>query len=91
VNERVRETNAIDKFLLNSFLLAYPFMVIESRRRSIVKTLSYRVIVTVILVVVTFVFTGSLYQTSAISIVFALLATIAYYVHERVWTTIKWK
>jgi uncharacterized membrane protein len=82
----VSETNAIaiDKCLLNSFLLAYPLMVIESRRRSIVKTLSYRVIVTVILAVVTFVFTGSLHQTSTISIVFALLATIAYYVHERV-------
>ena len=77
--------------MLNSFLLAYPFMVIESRRRSIVKTLSYRVIVTVILAIVTFVFTGSLYQTSAISIVFAVLATTAYYIHERVWTTIKWK
>jgi uncharacterized membrane protein len=73
------------------FLLAYPFMVIESRRRSVVKTLSYRVIVTVILAAVTFVVTGSLYQTSAISIVFALLSTIAYYIHERIWTTIKWK
>jgi adenylylsulfate kinase len=81
----------VDRYQIQPIFVVYPFMVIESRRRSLLKTLSYRVIVTVILAVVTFVFTGRLYQTSAISIVFALLATIAYYVHERVWTTIKWK
>jgi uncharacterized membrane protein len=66
-------------------------MAIASRRRSIVKTLSYRAIVTVILAVVTFVFTGNLYQTSTIAIVFGLLATLTYYLHERLWSKINWR
>jgi uncharacterized membrane protein len=43
-------------------------MAVASRRRSIIKTLSYRAVVTVILAIVTFVFTGNLYQTSTIAI-----------------------
>jgi uncharacterized membrane protein len=62
-----------------------------SRRRSVVKTLSYRAIVSVILAVVTFVFTGNLYQTSTIAIVFGILATATYYLHERLWSKIQWK
>jgi uncharacterized membrane protein len=60
-------------------------MAIASRRRSIVKTLSYRAIVTVILAV------GNLYQTSTIAIVFGILATLTYYLHERLWSRIHWK
>jgi uncharacterized membrane protein len=66
-------------------------MAIASRRRSIVKTLSYRAIVTVILAVVTFGFTGNLYQTSTIAIAFGILATLTYYLHERLWSRIHWK
>jgi uncharacterized membrane protein len=64
-------------------------MEIASRRRSILKTLSYRAIVTVILAVVAYVFTGNLYQTSTIAIVFGILATLAYYLHERLWSRLK--
>jgi uncharacterized membrane protein len=66
-------------------------MEIASRRRSILKTLSYRAIVTVILAVVAYVFTGNLYQTSTIAIVFGILATLTYYLHERLWSRINWK
>ncbi|HJT46668.1 MAG TPA: DUF2061 domain-containing protein [Nitrososphaeraceae archaeon] len=66
-------------------------MVAESKRRSIVKTLTYRAVTTIILAVMTFVLTGNLYQTSIISILFAILATIAYYIHERIWTKIEWQ
>ena len=66
-------------------------MEIASRRRSILKTLSYRAIVTIILAVVTYVFTGNLYQTSTIAIVFGILATITYYLHERLWSRINWR
>jgi uncharacterized membrane protein len=66
-------------------------MEIASRRRSILKTLSYRAIVTVILAVVAYVFTGNLYQTSTIAIVFGILATLTYYLRERLWSRINWK
>ena len=71
--------------------ILFPYMAVASRRRSIVKTLSYRAIVTVILAVVTFVFTGNLYQTSTIAIVFGILATLTYYLHERLWSKINWR
>lgn len=71
--------------------IPFPYMAVASRRRSIVKTLSYRAIVTVILAVVTFVFTGNLYQTSTIAIVFGILATLTYYLHERLWNKINWR
>jgi uncharacterized membrane protein len=71
--------------------IPFPYMAVASRRRSIVKTLSYRAIVTVILAVVTFVFTGNLYQTSTIAIVFGILATLTYYLHERLWSKINWR
>jgi uncharacterized membrane protein len=71
--------------------LGASLMAVASRRRSIIKTLSYRAIVTVILAVVTFVFTGNLYQTSTIAIVFGILATLTYYLHERLWSKINWR
>ena len=80
------ETRVINMYTRCNFLMA-----IASRRRSIVKTLSYRAIVTVILAVVTFGFTGNLYQTSTIAIVFGVLATLTYYLHERLWSRIQWK
>jgi uncharacterized membrane protein len=76
---------------INKGCIPFPYMAIASRRRSIVKTLSYRAIVTVILAVVTFVFTGNLYQTSTIAIVFGILATLTYYLHERLWSKINWR
>ena len=71
--------------------IPFPYMAVASRRRSIIKTLSYRAIVTVILAVVAFVFTGNLYQTSTIAIVFGILATLTYYLHERLWSKINWR
>ena len=71
-------------------ILGASLMTVASRRWSILKTLSYRAIVTVILAVVTFIFTGNLYQTSTIAIVFGILATLTYYLHERLWSKINW-
>lgn len=43
---------------------------IESRRKSILKTVSYRAILTLVLVIITFAFTGDLVETSGITIIF---------------------
>jgi uncharacterized membrane protein len=60
----------------------------ESRKRPIIKTISYRAILTIILAVIIYASTGSLIQISGITIVFSVVANIAYYLHERVWTKI---
>jgi len=50
----------------------------------------YRGIVTALLALITWIFTGNTGQTSMVTIVFSISATAIYYVHERVWTKIKW-
>jgi uncharacterized membrane protein len=63
----------------------------SSWSKTFYKILSYRAVVTVTLAIVTFVFTGNLYQTSTIAIVFGIFATAAYYLHERLWSKINWR
>jgi uncharacterized membrane protein len=62
----------------------------ENKKRAVAKTLSYRVIVTILLAVISWIFTGDLSQTSGITIAFAIVATGVYYVHERIWAKVKW-
>ena len=61
---------------------------IESRRKSILKTVSYRAILTLVLAIITFAFTGDLVETSGITIIFSVFATIIYYIHEHIWAKV---
>jgi uncharacterized membrane protein len=62
----------------------------ENRRRSLVKTITYRATVTIILAILSWIFTEDVFQTSAITISFTILATLVYYFHERIWDKIAW-
>lgn len=74
------------------FILSKEYVyVVESRNRAILKTLSYRALLTLILVIITYLFTGDLIQTSGITIIFSISATIVYYLHERMWTKVSLK
>jgi uncharacterized membrane protein len=55
-----------------------------------VKAISYRMCVTIILAVLSWIFTGNANQTTFITTIYAILATIAYYGHERIWNGIGW-
>jgi uncharacterized membrane protein len=63
----------------------------ESKKRSIVKMLTYRAILTALLAIISWIFTGNLGQTTVITIVFSVSANAVYYIHERVWNGIKWE
>lgn len=63
----------------------------ESKKRSIVKMLTYRALLTALLAIISWIFTGNLGQTTVITIVFSVSATAIYYLHERVWNAIKWE
>ena len=52
--------------------------------------LTYRAILTALLAVISWIFTGNLGQTTTITIVFSITATAIYYVHERVWNGVSW-
>jgi uncharacterized membrane protein len=42
------------------------------------------------LAAISWFYTGNLFETSAVSITYTIIATIVYYVHERAWIKVKW-
>jgi len=62
----------------------------ESHHRSIIKTVTWRVIATVITLGIVFTFTGSLHKASVITLVTATVLAIGYYFHERFWNKTHW-
>jgi uncharacterized membrane protein len=62
----------------------------ETRKRSIVKTLTYRIIIAALLVMITYYFTGNPGTTTIITVVFNVGGTAIYYGFERLWDDISW-
>jgi len=62
----------------------------ETRKRVIVKAITYRVIVTIALALISWYYSGNLFETSAISVTYTIIATVLYYVHERAWLRTIW-
>ena len=52
--------------------------------------LTYRAIASALLAIITWSFTGSIGDTTGITIAFTISATAAYYLHERIWNGAKW-
>ena len=59
-------------------------------KRSIVKTISYRVIVVMLDFVAIYLFTGKISVALGFTIVSNIYTTIVYFLHERIWGKIKW-
>ena len=59
--------------------------VLESRKRSIAKAITYRIVCVIVLLTVSYALTGNLVQTTYITIIFQTTQTIFYYFHERAW------
>jgi uncharacterized membrane protein len=62
----------------------------DSKIRSLVKTLTWRVIATCITWAVGYALTRNLSGSLELSLIAAVLSTVVYYIHERVWTHLKW-
>jgi uncharacterized membrane protein len=60
------------------------------RRRSLTKAVTYRVWIVVLDVTVIYLLTGRLDVAVGFTIVSNVYASIAYYVHERIWNKIGW-
>jgi len=58
--------------------------------RSIARSVSYRIVCVISLSVVTYLFTRDIYQMTLIVIVFQTIQTGLYYLHERIWTKVRW-
>ena len=60
----------------------------DTHKRSIAKTISWRVVATVITGIVTYILTGRLDFAVTVGLADTLVKFFIYYVHERMWTRI---
>ncbi len=62
----------------------------ETRKRSILKAVIWRVLATLTTMMVVFVFTGNIILSIEVGFVEAVAKMIIYYLHERGWDKIGW-
>ncbi|HLD49463.1 MAG TPA: DUF2061 domain-containing protein [archaeon] len=62
----------------------------ETHSRSVSKAITYRIAATIALGIITWIYTKEFFTTSAITIVFTIVATALFYLNERAWNRIKW-
>jgi len=62
----------------------------EHWRRSLAKTLTYRIVIVLMIYIVTSIVTGNSRQALEITGWNTVLATVIYYLHERIWSKINW-
>ncbi|HDR53058.1 MAG TPA: DUF2061 domain-containing protein [archaeon] len=63
---------------------------VEKRIRSVVKTLTWRMIASLTTSAIVFVITGNLALSAGAGLVDALIKLFFYYFHERVWNRVTW-
>ena len=61
-----------------------------TRKRSLAKTVLWRVICIVVSIVTTFAFTSKWELAIAVGTVYNVITMVLYYFHERLWNRIKW-
>jgi len=62
----------------------------ESRKRSIVKSIVWRIICIVVSILTSYVLTARWDIAVAIGSIYNIITMILYYFHERLWNSIKW-
>jgi uncharacterized membrane protein len=62
----------------------------ETKTRTLVRALSYRITAWAFTIFWTWIFTGDLYKSTGFATALHALLTIDYYLHERVWLKIRW-
>jgi uncharacterized membrane protein len=62
----------------------------ETRKRSIVKSFTWRIICVVVSIVTAYFLTGELEVSVAIGTVYNAITMILYYFHERFWNMLNW-
>ena len=62
----------------------------EAAKRTVVKTVSWRILATLVAFLVLWIYTGRISSSLDGAVVVGVFNTIAYYVHERFWNRISW-
>ncbi len=63
---------------------------IDSKRRTIVKSATWRLTAFILLASIAFIITGNLTAVTSITIIYTLLQIAVYFLHERLWNYIRW-
>lgn len=62
----------------------------EHVKRSLAKTITYRLLIVVATFIVIYMMTGDVETTTSITIISNIINTVLYYIHERIWNRIHW-
>ncbi|MBN2604116.1 MAG: DUF2061 domain-containing protein [Candidatus Thermoplasmatota archaeon] len=62
----------------------------DSKKRSIVKSVTWRVICIIVSIVTAYLLTGKIDVSVAIGTTYNAITMILYYFHERFWNKLKW-
>ena len=62
----------------------------DPRKRSIAKTISWRVVATVATIVIVYAFTGEAALSFGVGVVEVAAKVVLYYGHERAWSRVEW-
>jgi uncharacterized membrane protein len=63
---------------------------VETLKRSIVKTVSYRFVILILDFTAIYLFTGKIKIALGFMIISNIYTTVGYFIHERIWDKIKW-
>ena len=62
----------------------------ETRKRSILKSIMWRLICIIVSILISFVLTGKWDIAITIGTVYNVITMILYYFHERIWNVVEW-
>ena len=62
----------------------------ESRKRSVMKAVSWRITATLTTIIIVFLFTRNVAVSLAIGVIEGIAKVLWYYMHERLWERILW-
>ena len=63
---------------------------IETRKRTVIRSITYRITALIFTIFWTWLFTGNIIKSAGFATLLHLLLTIDYYIHERAWMKVKW-
>jgi uncharacterized membrane protein len=62
----------------------------ETRKRTLVRMISYRITAWLFTILWTYIFIGNFGQSAGFATALHALLSIDYYIHERIWLKVKW-
>ena len=62
----------------------------ESKPRSAIKAVTWRILATIFTVLIVFFFTGEWGISIGVGIFEVVIKFVAYFIHERIWNKVKW-